>query len=221
MKERPILFSALMVQAIIAGRKTQTRRIVGHSSVDHSFGAADIVMDEKTFGLSNHEYFQWRDGEPGPSFFCPYGNPGDQLWVRENFIALGYWQCSVEKKTGKQEWHFVDETKRHSVNHGYEADGIHAELCRDRKTVGLHRWLRPSIFMPRDVSRIQLEITGVRVERLHDISETDAIAEGCKSRPSLFTAKKDYESLWKSINGDKSWTDNPWVWVVEFKVVQP
>lgn len=232
MREKPILFSAPMVLAILAGRKTQTRRIAGHTAIDHSAGAADIEMDEKTFGLPNHEFFQWAHGEPGPSFFCPYGQPGDRLWVRETW--QGFRQVCVES----DEWEEMESPKdRHHAPYQpvFKADGENFPA----------KWF-PSIHMPRAFSRILLEITGVRVERLQAISERDAMGEGItaetieieqgdyphdeigfcadpKNEDEIYreTAKKAFECLWEAINGAGSWAENPWVWVVEFKRVKP
>ena len=173
--ERSILFSTKMVQAILEGRKSQTRRVVKQNISDDG---------------------KW-EKEPKPSF-----RVGDKLWVRETFCDIGY--------------------KYDSRKICFKAD---TDLCDrpccptfDKAT----KW-HPSIFMPRWASRITLVITDVRVERLQDISESDAEAEGVDSVKELdqikmTTAKTRYQILWNSINGKTyPWESNPWVWCVSFK----
>jgi hypothetical protein len=139
----------------------------------------------------------------GLACHCPYGNLGDRLWVRETFSY---------EENGPRIW--------------YWADGNIAAFNCERP-----RPIKPSIHMPRWASRITLEITGVRVERLQDISYDDAIAEGCEQRTTCINPGKgvyshvnepqdDFSRLWKSINGAESWDANPWVWVIEFKRVE-
>lgn len=160
MKERPILFSGPMVRAILDGRKTQTRRVVK---------PRQGMLDDWT-------------GLP-----CPYGKPGDRLWVRET--------CYFEQPHGEVI---------------YRADPG-SEKALDPEFTGL-RW-RPSIHMPRWASRITLEIVNVRVERLQDIRVDDARAEGVTAKWPVH----GFRNLWQSINGFGSWDANPWVWVVEFR----
>lgn len=201
MKERPILFSAPMVRAILEGRKTQTRRIVKPQR--HPFGhmlAADEVAKE-VIGQTC-------------AVRCPYGKPGDRLWVREKH--LNWW----------------NNTDPPTFSHvaAYAADGY--ELQPGEK------WI-PSIHMLRAASRINLEITGIRVERLQDIRPSDCSAEGIVPIPrpgyrmngyGLEGTDQDdahptwiaaYRALWESINGSGSWDASPWVWVVEFRRVEP
>ena len=211
MKERPILFSAPMVQAILSGRKTQTRRIL-KGSTEHK-------------GPYNPAYLEAHKKSPGWSEICPYGRPGDRLWVRETH---GF---------GKHAGEIV-----------YKADGGWANIPGFQVVACDKGKWRPSIHMKRAHSRILLEIVAVRVERLHDISEEDALAEGMgkiTKDGALFKygipdrdgypgnddsgwpwdqwevkASKAFQKLWKSINGEKSWDENPWVWVVEFKRIE-
>lgn len=182
MKERPILFSASMVNAILDGRKTQTRRIMKPQPTTNPFWGC---AGSKGFGFFD-------DLKPIKG---PYGKPGDRLWVRETFGI-------VDSLEGARS--FV-----------YRAEGW-------KDPSGLFKW-RPSIHMPRLASRIQLEITSVRVERLKAISEVDAVAEGapCGSccAPQEGSHKAGFAQLWESINGSGSWNANPWVWVIEFKRV--
>lgn len=160
MRERPILFSAPMVRAIIRGHKTQTRRIINLNA--YNVHPAD----------------------------CAYGQRGDRLWVRETFAF---------------------------ASHNYAVPVYRADFNEREGTP--YRW-KPSIYMPRAVSRITLEIIKIGVERLQSISENDARAEGTPDfrTPENDLAMKDcFRSLWESINGKGSWRKNPWVWVVRFK----
>lgn len=180
--DRPILFSGAMVRALLAGTKTQTRRVV------------------KPDGKYRLDLVAPADG--GPSR-CPYGAPGDRLWVRETWNTFEGW-----------------------AGYFYAADdhsfGIGADDDPDHIAEHAVRW-RPSIHMPRAVSRITLEITAVRVERLQDISEADAWAEGIPGdllHRAQGWAPRAYQFLWEQINGPGSWDANPWVWVVEFRRVE-
>jgi hypothetical protein len=232
MKERPILFSAPMVRAILDGTKTQTRRVAPINDLTIKPQGDDIVTWAVSFSKTVKGVFASYSGGKFTdeqarriiaSQFCPYGQPGDRLWVRETWMDLR--GTGVEHRptpaSALQRYAYAADTPRGS--YGDEA----------RKEYGL-KW-RPSIHMPRAVSRINLEVTGVRVERLQDISEADALAEGIEhdqdiSRGNIIgwrdyldrggkcgTAKGSYQSLWAAINGQSSWDANPWVWVVEFK----
>lgn len=186
MKERPILFSAPMIRAILNGTKTQTRRV------------AKLTANGHVKEPGGHR--RWHTADFDARLACPYGQPGDRLWVRET-------------------WAHDDEDNalfyRADVGQGGDAD----DWERNRLDgAPRYRW-RPSIHMPRTASRITLEITSVRVERLQDISRGDAMAEGC---PFPNMAKGDdprqwFRGLWESINGPESWQADPLVWVVEFK----
>lgn len=185
-KERPILFKAEMVRAILKGNKTQTRRIAKEFD-----GFQD--MDKVLARFPNQEG-------------CPYGKPGDRLWVRETWAVQHEYDAFAPSEIGSNaRWHYA----------ATEDIG------------GLRK--RPSIFLPQRGSRITLEITDVRVERLNAISEKDAMAEGCPlTNPDPFilghggsSASGWYSELWESINGPGSWAANPLVWIVEFRKVQP
>lgn len=218
MKERPILFQGAMVRALLDGTKTQTRRIVkGLTSKmwieESDKGGFNVCYDgEPCCGTG-----VWEVPEHSYPITCPYGKPGDRLWVRESHW---YFKDEYDHETG----YFPPPLRLDDFE--YRADGE-----SDR-----HGWY-PSIHMPRIGSRITLEITGVRVEQLQDISESGAIAEGIErdvqpgdSSPlwrnyqtggTTISPVYSYETLWESINGAGSWALNPWVWVVEFKVVKP
>lgn len=230
MKERPILFNADMVRALLDGRKTQTRRIL-KSQPPEGCGLievgtfAPIVIDRKgeqqpgpdTFGAFSE------DGEWGLK--CPYGQPGDRLWVREAFQGPLVDGEEMEKDPS----YFKNMSRYKNPKHcAYRASGDSCEYV-DPDGDLIQRW-RPSIHMPRWASRITLEIVSVRVERLKSISKTDAEAEGVErhgdswrdyTHPTechfALDARTSFATLWKSINGVDSWNGNPWVWVVEFK----
>jgi len=182
MKERPILFSGPMVEAILDDRKTKTRRVVKPQPV---FVAAPNVP------------FKTADADPKGIIRCPYGQPGDRLWVRETFAPM--------------------------IGGGYVYAADYTEE-RLKKPGGSGFW-KPSIHMPRAASRITLEITGVSIEKLNDISESDAMAEGAgilmpqheylDGNPDEY--RQLFRILWESIHGPGSWDSNPFVWVVEFK----
>lgn len=228
MNEKPILFNAEMVNAILSGRKTQTRRIMKVQPSEHFHpqtihGAMDFTAHWYTPGVidkdgylqpARKDVFGVADEDEG--YTCPLGAVGDQLWVRETFGDCG-------------------------VRLVYRADYDDGAACI------VKRWT-PSIHMPRWASRINLLITGVRVERLQDISEQDAMAEGITAKDVIIETRYEggghveitaerfffvggddegYESageafaeLWDSIYGQKegeNWQANPWVWVINFE----
>lgn len=195
MRERPIIFSAPMVRAILAGTKTQTRRVVKPVGNDDGFAMQDYGDGWWPYRSDDGES-PMKGGNEIPHA-CPYGQPGDRLWVKETWArdsadgALFY---------------------RADVGTGNEADDWQHNI--DVGAPG-YRW-RPPIHMPRWASRITLEVTGVRVERLLDISADDAWAEGIEHSPDVNPVHQ-YIELWESINGQGSWNANPWVWVIEFR----
>jgi hypothetical protein len=205
MKERPILFKGEMVRAILAGRKTQTRRIVKPHK-DRDIGC-QLARCELAGEVNAGEY---------RNAYCA---PGDRLWVREGHAF------SVVDPEGL-DWH--DDPSNWDVI--YRADPKQpGGGWRDSDGNVIEAPWRPSIHMPRWASRITLEVTGVRAERLQDISEADCQAEGIEfyalnGNPSvtggLYLPAAYYRYLWESINGAGSWDANPWVWVVEFKVAK-
>ncbi|HYE17982.1 MAG TPA: hypothetical protein VEA69_06040 [Tepidisphaeraceae bacterium] len=223
-RERPILFSGEMVRAILAGRKTQTRRIVKPQPFPADRGPGALIPTHEGDWI-------WPYPGGGPSFrvsckpngpdgwneFCPYGRVGDRLWVREKFTL------PPGEKTSK--W-----TQRAQDGVNYAANG---DFYDDGRIV------RSSIHMPRWASRLTLEVTDVRVQRVREISEGDAIAEGMKflggmadnydeapwadpGDPAEFAwrwARGAFAAAWKRINGDGSWESNPFVWAITFKRV--
>ena len=210
-KERPILFSGPMIRAILDGKKTQTRRVVKSKAKNMQAGG-QVCVKRNPDGDHWYKEYVWSVRDAGGVWNdyteaqmlarCPYGKPGDRLWARET------WQhedgsCS-DHKCGQPThiYHKATESFPESM-----------------------RW-KPSIFMPRWACRLELEITGVRVERVKDISHEDAVAEGCyriepcEAYPHGNSwGRSGYAALWESINGPGvyGWTANPYVWVVEFE----
>lgn len=220
-RERPILFSGPMVRAILDGRKTQTRRVVTPTidvSVPFvSFNGGGYV------GPGLDLWAQWANQWGGDyrERRCPFGAPGDRLWVRETWAPMCHRadpHCWCEP--GDESHHYTE----------YRADTNDArpgDWPEDEEGDYVPRW-RPSIHMPRARSRLTLEVTGVRVERVRDISEADAIAEGAEPAPCTASGCSlphvhGYAKLWDSLyeRGGPAWGANPWVWVVEFRKVTP
>lgn len=221
-KERPILFSGPMVRAILKGRKTQTRRVV---RLPFSRGWADAEG--------------WHRYDPAGRWptdllpaWCPYGQPGDLLLVKE---AAWMWcerRPNGTTKTGRPKWHYVPmrEAPVHYCADHPEKPGT-SIVSPD---TGNHWGWRKKLgrFLPKWAVRTRLRVTDVRVERLHDITNYDAVREGVERDDFLGRgwlgydgrrcemARDSFASLWCSINGADSWAANPWVWVVSFKRVE-
>lgn len=212
--EKPILFSPLMVNAILNNTKTMTRRVIKHK---HSIEEVRPVMrcdqNEKDWGK-----FILTD-ENGEDFLIkPRYQVGDVLWVRETWCYVMYDHC-----------HDLLEGANDKNQNVYKAS-VHSDWIKYAKEKYGYKW-KPSIFMPRTAARIFLEVVDVRVERLHDISEDDAMKEGVElnmrgwkcylsNNPGIKnTAKQSFASLWESINGKDSWKANPWVWAYSFKQI--
>jgi len=206
MKEHPILFSTSMVQAILAGQKTQTRRIVNPQPF--------LSKTYRSYSPKYEEYYTLNGKKEMNDWikFCKYGQIDDILWVRETWSPIEF---------------------ENGINYRYKATFV--------ENSELHPKWKPSIFMPKVACRIKLLIKNIRVERLNDISEQDAVYEGIEeegefwksyeiihsgrhkgemnphsSVPNL-SAITSYRELWESINGFDSWAKNPWCWVIEFK----
>lgn len=216
MKSRSILFTAPMVRADLDGTKTQTRRIATLTAGGH-------VKEP-----GGHR--RWHPADPEAVLACPHGQPGDQLWVRETYFAWGRWETRFSAKKGRDEWHFIDMTLDCGKAYLYPATDRHKQPIGGKRLkdgITPAWWKRPAIFMPRAASRITLEITGVRVEHLQDISEADAQAEGSLSWAGeqdtpvrdLLEARLAYRQLWEEINGPGSWDLNPRVWALDFRLI--
>lgn len=201
MKERPIVFSGPMVRAILDGRKTVTRRVVKPQGA--------ILTDRMARSLG----VQPPPVQNSAVIPCPYGQPGDRLWVRETF---SYWLRNSDR--------LPDESDYESPWYRSDADA-YGLLGRDEYGPVYAEQLlwMPSIYMPRATSRILLEVVSVRIERLQEISDADALEEGIyPTKTGLYSgaAKSAYQKLWESINGPGSWEANPWVWVIEFRKIE-
>lgn len=242
MKERPIIFSGEMVRAILAGRKTQTRRVVTPRppSVEavraKSGDAFHLFTDFNTPGVWRVAGSVWavRDlmggfgGGPGPRWRCPYGVPGDRLWVREAYsVTLGYEPPSCEGAHDHGEVPYLRypaDDWMHRAPHDVWSWELRLQT-RGRKAVGRH----DAMFMPRWASRLTLELTGVRVQRLLDISEEDARAEGVvvpdgrPEMPDFWSYRQEFGYLWDQLNAKRGFgrDTNPWVWALAFRLVQP
>lgn len=198
MKELSILFSSEMVKAILAGRKSQTRRIVKHQP---EFGAYVSLEGWDRIVLVHEDAF----GEGVSVQACPLARKiGDRLWVREK-TAIGFnddGDLVVDYQAdGKRRWFDVTpENERYSLR--YINDDQH----------------RSAMFMPSWASRISLEVVNVRVERLQEISEEDVVAQGVDVGCEYWY--ENFQRLWNSINGVGSWALNPWVWAYEFKIAE-
>jgi len=225
MKERPILFSAPMARAILAGDKTLTRRDVtrlGEFGQITEFGRSDTAGYDWHF---RDRAKRWHDLSHADLLkACPYGRPGDQLWVRET------WQAWHLVNTVYDEWEPISikeaaASRQRDFEYGPACQRI--EYRATNESTG--PWT-PSIHMPRWASRILLEISGVRVARLQDISEADARAEGItiEERHKMGYCAGEYlppsirafRDLWTDINGAGSWDANPWVWAIEFQRIK-
>lgn len=224
MKERPIVFAGREVRAMLDGRKTQARRVVRWPNA--AVNADGCVVMPPGVGTEQWWPCSRVDGDEKP-LRCPYGTPGSKLWVRETFALehLG--------EDGERVVYRIDRAARWVA----EGETIHY-LESSYKPA---RWT-PAVQMPRRLSRLALDVTGVRVQRLQDISEDDACAEGLKvtgptanqagevidDRPGYLghgslwhDPRRAFETIWDSVNGKSAqWSSNPWVWVLEFKRVE-
>lgn len=236
-KERPILFSSAMVRAILDGRKSQTRRIVKPQPHESTTAFRDIPDVGKWYGAISTRNDFGEEFYPNPThgdwvWRCPYGKPGDKLWVRESFQPILAEELGADPD---------GEDYDYKTGRGYQVtypatDGIEEfyDLKRDR----ISSRITPSIHMPRWASRITLDITNVRVQRLQEISRDDAKAEGVEElakfpcitpwrnyllKPgapfamNFSTPERSFISLWDSINGEGSSDANPWVWAITFQ----
>lgn len=193
MKERGVIFNAEMVRAILDGRKTQTRRLVNPEPDPPQLLEARTAESGCVYAIHANRSnvhqgrFRWD---------CPFGKPGDRIWVRETWARYNIDQDSH------------DIAYRASTPEDWPEEG---------------RW-RPSIHMPRWASRITLEITGVRVERLASVSDDDAGKEGYPANPAPYGGSMDkwlwFRQLWDSIYPDQSFKHNPWVWVIDFRLIE-
>lgn len=231
-RDRPILFSGPMVRALLAGTKTQTRRVVKWRGLAPGLNLGFSGLHAQNYADGAALYSRRGDGcweERTSTTPCPHGQPGDRLWVRESLKA-------VRNGAG------------YIVDYAYAADGSKVRRCPDLApefgdSMAFAHLARPGgvpgIHMPRWARRITLELTDVRVQRLQEISEADAVAEGIETneawpgsfyRNYLMHTDQDvrclppvqsYRTLWESINGPGSWDANPWLWALTFRRIAP
>jgi hypothetical protein len=234
-KEIPILFSTPMVQAIIEKRKTKTRRTKGLEFINESskdFHPHQYLgVNEDGLHLMKNNYGATN------AIVCPYGKPGDLLWVKENFkvqqvneiytdeamkhVCIDFVASEGRKVNEMRQWFWLKKSETPKVIRRKHPDKV---------------FLSPSIFLPKKCSRIWLHVIDVRIERLHSITKEEAMDEGIEFEKldgngyklyrnhltgviNLGTAVESFQTLWKKINGEESWNQNPWVWVVSFKVI--
>jgi hypothetical protein len=251
--EKPIIFQGDMVRAILDGRKTQTRRVIKLPRFvkEHDSEIAVWSLGKKPTSWESNEFafmdYAWPI-ETYPTYVkCPYGKVGDKLWLRETHYLYGHWVKNGKTKTGKQAYKFVAKKSTDACYFGARyLDNPPIKICTKKNEAG---WFKcPSIFMKKEDARTWVEKTGVRVERIQDITEVDAKAEGVQElcrfgvwgweyygdvspaklksiRCSTIckTARRSFHGLWDSINKKRGfgWDKNPWVWVIEFKVIKP
>lgn len=218
--EKPILFSAPMVQAILEDKKGMTRRVIKPQPMWRKAPVDKLISDGWAWMYGGTKLEAWPDAEKFAkelAKYCPYGKPGDTLWVRETTYLFGKWVKNGTTKIGKQKWKFVWDNSQPVF---YE-DCKPSDVKRLKSEIGYFK--RPSIFMPRKAARLFLTVKNIRVERLQDITEEDAIAEGVKAygpnNCSGTSARIAFAELWDSLNEKRGygWDTNPWVWVVEFE----
>jgi hypothetical protein len=201
-KEIPILYSTPMVQAILNLSKSMTRRLKGLENINENpndwafIGLLHGSIKQKFQPVFRFENTVTRELI---DIVCPYGKPSDLLWVREKHRRL------IDCETG-----------------AFHSWDYYADMSEEFHKQFPHKW-KPSIHMPKAAARIWLEVTDVRVERLRDISEEDAISEGAEKEYQVYPERARYRYgfalLWSKINGYESWEANPWVWVVSFRVL--
>lgn len=223
MKFHPILFSTPMVQAIIQGNKTQTRRVVKPQPKNQDYTPRSFT---DYFGNQFWEFRKSPIEVETKTWECPYGQVGDVLWVRESYLKPPQNITQKMLDDGADTWPSFD----------------HVADCELGDIEQYKEWgwkVKPSIHMPKEACRLFLKITDIRVERLQDISEEDAIAEGVEpvgfdqksqrvtryrgypiDQGYFYNARESFATLWQSINGKDSWNSNPWVWVISFERIE-
>lgn len=251
--EKPIIFNTEMVQAILSGKKFQTRRVINPQPIsierckkltgttysifqrEKSFnqwsvaGPCGVVLKES--GIAKNGMYNWH---------CPYGQKGDILYVRETHYAYGRWVKNGFTKTGKQAWQFIELKLGGNIRPIKFFDN--PPLCDERtKKYDIGYFKRNSIHMPKKHARIWLKINNIRVEHIQDISKDDAVDEGIhrewdgtaywyenylynknnEDANYKHNPVRSFRTLWDTINAKRgfSWKVNPWVWVVEFSVI--
>lgn len=248
MTERPILFSAPMVRALLAGRKTQTRRVVKLPKKGEYVRPDMGGWTACTIGGDGSRERQGREGPAqacvwnqttGTTVACPYGVPGDRLWVKETWADVNLmggpgiaYRANGDVYDLMKEEDFLDERGAFNYDHpllSFGQKGLRFCVWSSDLIGGVEGSWRSPLHMPRWASRLTLRISEIRAERLQDISDIDAVEEGVEqvggqwgvagipTKPKA-TPEGAYRELWEHINGPGSWAANPWVWVVSFQV---
>lgn len=233
MKSTPLLMSTELVGASLKGDKTQTRRLYGLEFINRAPDTWTYVWDPL---CQQHRFYDAYYTENPPFIIkCPYGQVGDRIWLRETHYRWGYWARNGFSKTGKQKWTFK---------------ALNLEVCfpdflpanvHDNRSREINGWFkRPSIFMPRWASRFTGKITGLRAERLREISLSDIEAEGIRTKhkhaidfdSGMRMPESNYHQwqrvafieLWDSLNANRkwghSWAYNPWAWRISYQEVK-
>lgn len=215
MKEIGMMFQGPLVRAILELRKQQTRRI---AKTEITMGRDSLLAPHR--GRKSADVYLLPERAKEAAALSP-AQIGDLIYVRETYWAWGRWETRYSEAKGRDEWHFLDMSAECSQPYLYAADGISQGRVKRNGGVTPTYWRRPALLMPKAAARIWLEVTGVRVERLQDISEADAKAEGAplKNSPAahLTSYRRGFQELWESTGGD--WAANPWVWVTDFKLL--
>jgi hypothetical protein len=229
-KARPILFQPEMVRAILDGRKLMTRRVInpqpykrtkgGHAWMWKRADGRHIPNGPRSVCGGSLETVISSIAE-----YCPFGQAGDRLWVRETWVSSAYGHLPPNESGDLRIEYIADRGVQYF--HAAKEDGSVRFRTRERVK-------RPSIHLPRWASRITLEITGIKVERLQDISEEDAAAEGLETNGICFkdyskhgsaicnqTARSSFFTLWEKIHGEEAWDKNEWVWAISFRRIKP
>lgn len=208
MKETPILMKPRLAEMTLADIKTNTRRVIDLDLVQYDTDGVPGYQD--AYG-DHHDTIE----------ACPYGRPGDLLWVKEAHYLFGHWIADGVTKTGKPKQRFIaDQARGVLFKEPKRLERKYAEIERCRR--GWYK--RSSLFMPRWASRLILEITDIRAERLQDIGDSDILAEGTpdlRTPENGWSMRDCFHYLWDSINSERgySWDSNPWVWSIRFKRV--
>lgn len=224
MRQLPALFSTEMVKALLDNRKTMTRRTKGLEKVNIDPDIWEVMPHNGKFIFDCQTYSDIKSITCKPNY-----QVGDHIYVKESYYAYGYWKIDGKTKTGKEKLRFIDCTSKCFYKYKFYPDEPET-IEFDRSQEGWFK--RNSLFMPKKAARIWLECTGVRCERLQDITEADAIDEGVEylGVNKLFKWKDylsksggwigaitSFTTLWQKINGLSSWDHNPWVFVYSFK----
>lgn len=215
-----MIMTADTIRWTLLDRKNQTRRVIRIFNDEIVDLFDDENLNEKGFALFDTRKYHAR------AVRCKYGKPGDHIIVKETFYAFGKWKKDGLTPTGKQKYRFVDLTKKENLgltaNYLYDVESLKPDILgtqKDKEQGNFAWWKRPAMYMPYRASRIRLEITELRAERLQEISEADAKAEGVEPTGKSKLYVPAYKKLWNKINAPRGfvWGKNNWVWVITYK----